>query len=133
MRLVGDETKMGAEISRRALLSLLLLSVRLSIFNLSCGLPIGLSATRRRVIGRQTQCATLAPSFPLSRLRSSAAMQGGFLAFSLLHSYSMAPHLIPPFRSLLSRSLLPLSPLPSLCSLCYKKCKRKNTLCMADS
>lgn len=122
MRLVGDETKMGAEISRRALLSLLLLSVRLSIFNLSCGLPIGLSTTRRRVIGRQAQCATLAPSFPLSRLRSSAAMQGGLLAFSLLHSYRMAPHLI---RSLLSLSLLPLSRSPSLYSLCYQKKKKK--------
>lgn len=124
MRLVGDETKMGAEISRRALLSLLLFSVRLSIFNLSRGLPIGLSTTRRRVIGRQMQCATLAPSFPLSRLRSSAAMQGGLLAFSLFHSYSMAPCLIPPFCSLLSLSLLPLSPSPSLCSLCFQKIKK---------
>lgn len=50
-----DETKMGAEFSRRALLSLLL-SERLSIFNLSCVLPIGLRATRRRVIGRLALC-----------------------------------------------------------------------------
>lgn len=55
LKAVRDETKMGAEFSRRALLSLLL-SERLSIFNLSCVLPIGLRATRRRVIGRLALC-----------------------------------------------------------------------------
>lgn len=109
---------MGAEISRRALLSLLLLSVRLSIFNLSCGLPIGLSTTRRHVIGRQTQCATLAPSFPLSRLRSSAAMQGGLLAFSSLFSPPPLQHgssPSPPFQSLLSSPLSSSHSQPKLC------------------
>lgn len=62
---MGDETKIGAEFSRRALLSLLL-SLRLSIFNLSCGLPIGLSTTRRCLIGRLAQSATQALFSPIS-------------------------------------------------------------------
>lgn len=76
---------MGAEFSRRALLSLSLpLSVQLSIFNLSCGLPIGLRATRRRVIGCSVLCGTLALPALSALLWSTAAMQGGLLLASAI-------------------------------------------------
>lgn len=51
--------------------------LQLSIFNLSCTLPIGLSATWRRLIGRSARCAIQALFSSLSS--TSAAMQRGLL------------------------------------------------------
>lgn len=78
------------------------LSCKLSIFNLSCGLPIGSSATRRSLIGRSARCAIRASLLPALLSTRSAAMQRGLL---LTVAGNQAPH--SPFKTRRLPALLP--------------------------